>query len=175
LIQARTPAGVVYFHVAHLLECIEYDTLLRTYSINQVIRHPIPLGYDLLAETWNADAAHISTRQFATISLVTSQSPEVLAAGDPISMADFLVTAEDCGLTENKPADSEMLALTRFVAMGAVHSQQLLQTTTIITCLLFFFTCSYMFLIVSIFTEHAGEHELPNTCATCVCLTKYVL
>jgi hypothetical protein len=39
-------------------------------------------------------------------------------------MADFLVTAEDCGLTENKPADSEMLALTRFVAMGAVHGQQ---------------------------------------------------
>jgi hypothetical protein len=95
LIQAHTPASVVYFHVAHLLKCIEYDTLLRTYSINQVIHCSIPLGYDLLAETWNADAAHVSTQQFATISLVTSQSPEVLAAGDPISMADFLVTAED--------------------------------------------------------------------------------
>jgi hypothetical protein len=51
----------------------------------------------------------------------------------------------------------------------------MLRTITIITCLLFFFTCSYTFLIVSIFTEHAGEHKLPNTCATCVCLTKYAL
>jgi hypothetical protein len=78
----------------------------------------------LLAKTWNADTAHVSARRFATISLVTSQSPEVLAAGDPISMADFLVTADNCGLAGHKPADSEMLALTYFVAMGAVYGQQ---------------------------------------------------
>jgi hypothetical protein len=50
-----------------------------------------------------------------------------------------------------------------------------LQTNTIITCLLFFITCSYTFLFVSIFTKHAEEHELSNTCATCVCLMTNVL
>jgi hypothetical protein len=64
LIQAHTAAGVVYFHVAHLLKCIEYNTILRTHSVTQAICCPIPLGYDLFAKTWNVDVTNNTSLLF---------------------------------------------------------------------------------------------------------------
>ena len=39
-------------------------------------------------------------------------------------MTDFLVTPDDCGLSTSTPADSEMQAFTRYIAIGALHSRQ---------------------------------------------------
>jgi hypothetical protein len=39
-------------------------------------------------------------------------------------MADFLVNAEDCGITTTNTVDAEMQALACYVAMGTVHSRQ---------------------------------------------------
>jgi hypothetical protein len=39
-------------------------------------------------------------------------------------MGDFLVNAEDCGITTMNTIDAEMQALARYVAMGTVHSRQ---------------------------------------------------
>jgi hypothetical protein len=94
--------------------------------VTQAIRCPIPLGYDLLAKTWNADAANVLPHRFATVSLVTSQSqhPEIITAGDPISMGDFFVNAEDCSITTTNTINAEIQALACYVAMGTVHSRQ---------------------------------------------------
>ena len=44
-------------------------------------------------------------------------------------MRDFLVTAEDCGVAPANPADSDLQALTRHVAMGVVYSRQRREST----------------------------------------------
>jgi hypothetical protein len=46
----------------------------------------------------------------------------VITKGKPISMGDFVVNAEDCGITTTNTIDSEMQALTRYIAMETVYS-----------------------------------------------------
>jgi hypothetical protein len=124
VIQIRTSSGTYVFHVSQLLEFIQYENSLRTLSVDQAVRRHVPLGYGLVAYTWNS---HPAPNQFATISDITSedQHREIIAPGLPISMTNFLVTPEDCGIAaRNNPVDSELQALTRYVALNAVYSRQ---------------------------------------------------
>ena len=121
--QVRTATGTFFVHVSQLLEFIEYDTLLRTTPASQALRQPAPLGYDLVANTWNAQT---TSSHFATIchGSTTAQPVEIVALGQPILMTDFLVTPDNCGLSTSTSADSEMQAFTRYIAMEAIYSRQ---------------------------------------------------
>lgn len=124
VIQVRTANGILFFHVSQLLEIVQHDTTMRTSSVEQVLRNPRPLGYDVVAAAWNAHPSVV--HQFATITQAadSSQRQEIVAPGQPMSMGNFLVTPEDCGVTQTNPIDSDLQALTRHVAMAVVHGRQ---------------------------------------------------
>jgi hypothetical protein len=106
--------------MSHLFQCVEYSTTLRTLHVDQALRRPIPVGYDFIARTWNAKT---TTRQFAIITSPTIHNPRggIQAAGASISMDDFFITAKDCGMAPANAADSELCALTRYVALGTIQ------------------------------------------------------
>jgi hypothetical protein len=100
--------------------------VLHTIPIDRVLCQPSPLGYNLIAREWNAQALKISPRHFAIIDHATSQNqhPGILTNGKPMSMDDFLVTTKDCDIPITSPVDSEVQALTHYMAMGTTHSCQ---------------------------------------------------
>jgi hypothetical protein len=110
-------------HVSHLFQCVEYSTALCTLHVDQALCRPIPVEYDFIARTWNAET---TTRQFAIITSPTIHNPRggIQAAGASISMDDFFITAEDCEMALANAADSELRALTRYVALGTIQGRE---------------------------------------------------
>ena len=125
-ILANTTTGTVTIQAAQLLELIKHNAVLRSTPAERVICRPIPLGYDLIARTWNNPAPPASPQRFAVLTQTDNQSqpPIAIVTGEPMSMTDFHLTIEDCGLPTTSPANSELLALTHYVAMGTIRGQQ---------------------------------------------------
>ena len=116
-------SGNFFFHVSQLLEFVDYDELLRTPSVGQISRQPSPLGYDLVACTWNDQAPSTSPHCFAVINRFANQNQplKISAMGQPMKMVEFLVTTDDCNMASNHtPIDTKLQALTHYVTMGAI-------------------------------------------------------
>ena len=110
LIQVSTMSGNFFFHVSQLLEFINYNELLRTMPVGQIGRQPSPLGYDLVACTWNDQALSMSHCHFAVVNRFANQNQllEILAVGQPMKMGEFLIITDDCNMTSNHaPIDSD--------------------------------------------------------------------
>jgi len=98
--------------------------MLRSSTVDQVTRRISPLGYNLVAATWNAHPS--VTHQFAVLRATSPSNDqhEIVAAGQPITMREFLVSSEDCGVAPTNTVDAELQALTRHIAMGVVYGRQ---------------------------------------------------
>jgi hypothetical protein len=109
-------------HVSQIHEAVKYSDFLLEQGIGDVSK-PVPLGYSELAEIWNSHSTN--RRYFATIKAasVPGNQPTIHIEGLPITMRDFHITPDDCGLGTNQ-TDLEMMAITRHVAMNAIYGRQ---------------------------------------------------
>jgi hypothetical protein len=109
-------------HLHHLDTTSNYRPTANACDKNEFTA---PFGYELVAATWNDNAPSTLRKCFAILSpaSVGTESP-ITISGIPVTMHDFNITPEDCGLGHLRDPGSDVQALTRHIAMGVVHSRQ---------------------------------------------------
>lgn len=111
-------------HVSHLWEAVQYSDYLLTQDVKHVHRRAAPVGYNLIAATWNTFTPN--QKYFAVLRIPsTPRAPHTVhLEGNPITIHDFHVTPEDCGLGQLTLPESDIAALTQHVAMSAVYGRK---------------------------------------------------
>jgi hypothetical protein len=113
-----------YIHVSQIHEAIKSSDALLTQDTKNVSRCIAPMGYTLIATTWNTYTTN--RKYFAMIQAARSsdEQPSVYIGGIPVSIHDFHITLEDCGLGILSQPDHELSRLSRHIAMTAVYDRE---------------------------------------------------
>jgi hypothetical protein len=111
-------------HVSHLYEIIKHSNAILALSPSELRRQPIPVAYDLIAAIWND---HCPTHKRFTINPATGITPTETTfplGSIPITIHDFHITLDDCGLGHLRNNQPDYQALTEHVAMTTVHNMK---------------------------------------------------
>jgi transposase InsO family protein len=97
-------------HTGHIAKCLNYDKALRDgRTPDQVLG--IPLGYDEFAEIFNEYKRPNDKRELSTTGVERTKGT-IRKSRHPVTLRDFFITAEQCGLgAPNKDKEAEESAL----------------------------------------------------------------
>jgi hypothetical protein len=111
-----------FIHVAQIAKFLEFDKLLRRSDSVTGIRE-MPVGYMEFANVYNTGKHFKDDREMATIVTINDQE-RIIKAGKQLTLADFDITAEQCGLPPRHKDDDSAAIFKDYASIKAKETQR---------------------------------------------------